>query len=758
MKRALPGLLFALLVLLVWADPLLTGRNFVGRDLLGYVLPLEKAVHDAWSRGSLPAWDPFVSGGRPLAPHPSAGVFYPVRVALSVLPFPLAMRVFPVLHWIASGLGVIVLARALGVSRGSAFVAAVTYVFSGVGVTEQVFTMDHPGVALLPWVLWAFQRPGGAGGPGTAVFGLFLGLDLLAGDVFTVALAVAACVCWTFVEADPPSRKRLALRLAAGLGLSGLLAAPQIVATALWVPETERAVLGIRLAEAGQFAVSPWRLLEVLVPFPFGPTWSLDQTRVWGQRLFADRPVGFFATLYAGAVALVGAVQTWRKRASGARFARTYLLLCLALAMSLALLPRSWGERLSPVALRYPEKFAVGVVFALSLSVALGLDALRGARRAPRWPLAVASGCAILSLAAAAAPGPLGRGAAQAVGAAERAALAADEIPGALAEAGLLWVATAVALDLLARGHGRPRVLGFAILAAVPVVANRRIARIEDRDVVFERPALAWHLDRVDPRGRFRVLGSEFSRTGLLERGDDLGIAFSADTWIDHAPGLWGRGTVFQMDFDHGEFARFGSLRRIAAVISRSGAAANLFGGLSLRWSIRFRDQPAIAGYRPLRRVGDDVWLEHEDPLPPVRLLERWREQPSALEAAGALGALGRGEVVLETGERRVGAARAGRVLVSEDTPERLSLESVSLDPTWLFVLRGYWSHREVRVDGAPVECVPAQVAFSAVPVPAGRHRVDWREKVPGLSVSGWGPALFALVGALVAMPRRRPR
>jgi hypothetical protein len=750
MKRTLPLALFALLVVLVYADPLFTGRQFLGRDLLGYVLPMEKVVHDAWSRGHIPAWDPYVSGGRPLAPHPSAGVFYPVRIALSVLPFPASMRVFPVLHWILSGWGVIVLARSLGVSRGSAFVAAVTYVFSGVGVTEQVFMMDHPGMALLPWVLWAFQRPGGDGGSGVVLLGLFLGLDLLAGDVFTTGLGGVASACWMMTEAEPSHRRRLALRLAGGLGLSCLLAAPQIAATALWLPETERAVLGIKIAEAGLFAVSPWRLLELLVPFPFGPTWSLDETLVWGQRLFGDRPVGFFATLYAGALALVTIVEVWRRRSPGARFIRAYLLLCLVLSTSLALLPRSWGGATSPVALRYPEKFAVGIVFALSLSVALGLDALRGAGRAPRWPLAVALGCALLALGAAVLPQEIGRIAARAIGSPDRAALAGAEIPAALAEAGLLWVATAVALDALVRGRGGPQILGFAILVAVPVAEDRRIARVEGGDVAFGRPPLARYLDRVDPGSLWRVLGSDFSRSGLLERGDDLGISFSADTWVDHAPGLWNRGTVFQMDFDRGEFARLGSLRRIAAGVSRSGAAADFFGGLSLRWSIRFLDQPRIGGYRLLRRVGNTLWLEHEDPLPAVRLLGRWREVPGALEAAGAFGELGRGEVVLETGQSRPGTAGAGQVVMSEETPERLSLQTNAPDPAWLFVLRGYWNHREVRVDGLPVECVPAQVAFSAVPVPAGRHRVEWREEIPGLRITRWGPVLFALAAGWV--------
>jgi hypothetical protein len=62
-------------------------------------------------------------------------------------------------------------------------------------------------------------------------------------------------------------------------------------------------------------------------------------------------------------------------------------------------------------------------------------------------------------------------------------------------------------------------------------------------------------------------------------------------------------------------------------------------------------------------------------------------------------------------------------------------------------------------VDGRPVEAVPAQLAFSAVPISAGRHRVEWDECLPGWDVSRFGPVLFGMiaVGLLVARSRRKP-
>lgn len=77
-----------------------------------------------------------------------------------------------------------------------------------------------------------------------------------------------------------------------------------------------------------------------------------------------------------------------------------------------------------------------------------------------------------------------------------------------------------------------------------------------------------------------------------------------------------------------------------------------------------------------------------------------------------------------------------------------------SPSPSWLFVLRSFWSHRDVRVDGRRVQTVPAQLAFTALEVPPGRRIVEWREEIPGIRFSVFGPLLFVLAAVLLL---RRP-
>jgi hypothetical protein len=120
------------------------------------------------------------------------------------------------------------------------------------------------------------------------------------------------------------------------------------------------------------------------------------------------------------------------------------------------------------------------------------------------------------------------------------------------------------------------------------------------------------------------------------------------------------------------------------------------------------------------------------------------------MAAVNILPQLSPGGIVLETGRRVEGRGEPGTVHVVEKDPERLVVDTLSNGPGWLFVLRGFWNHRSVTIDGRPVEYVPAQLAFSAVAVPPGRHRIDWRELVPGWEISRFGPLLWlAFAGGL---------
>jgi hypothetical protein len=760
---------FAALVVVLFGGPLVTGRNYGGRDMIAYNIPLEKSVHDAWARGRLPVWTPEVSGGRPLAPNPNAGALYPVRALFSKLPLPVALRLFPVVHWTAAGIGMVVLLTALGRTRSAAWIGAATYVFSGVAVGEAFFPHIQPGMTLLPWIVWAAGRRTGTPWSRLLLLSCLFALDFLAADIFTIALALLCAALWLAVEEERGGQLRAAGALGLAVCLGALAAAPQLLATALWIPQTNRAVLGMKLADVLLFSIHPWRLLELAIPYPFGAAWEMEHQAMWAPSLYRGRVMGLFPTLYAGAFAVIAVFVAWKSRARGARFARILLVAALLVSVLPSLLPASWGNVSSPLPLRNPEKLAVAIVFALAILTGIAFDAWRERPRRLSVSIAVGGLLAGLALSAALFPEAASRLAIHAVGGGlERAPIAARSLAFALAEAGLYWMATVVALDLLGIASPRRRGATWAaviLLTAVPIAANRKIARsLAEKDVLGPTP-FARYVAKQDPEGAYRTLGESFFQ-GLSDLEYEQSGATLSDSeysrrgWYQHTPVLWNRGTVFNEDFDVGDLSRVESLRKVAGMAMGYRDSATFFGTLALRFGIRYRDHEAVAGYRPIGGDALQIWDEHVRALPDVRLLEGWREVPGSLEALKTLSSLGEGEIAIESGAPKAGRARPGAVRILERSPEKLVAEIEAPDPTWLFVLRAYWPYRRILLDGKPVEAQPAQLAFSAVPVPAGRHRLVWQERLPGLRFSAWGPVLFGMIaaGLAVAHGRRRKR
>ncbi len=744
-----PAALFLLLVAAVYADPLLLRRNFAGRDLLSYNLPMEKAIHDAWASGRLPVWMADISGGRPLLPNPNAGALYPGRAVLSLLAFPAAMRLFPVLHWVLAGAGVICLLTSIGASPGAAWIAAVTYDFSGVVAAESFFPHYMPGMALLPWILWGIERAGLPRGRILALSVLFA-LEFLAGDVFQIAVVIAASLLWILLEVERALRARRLSALALALFFGALAAAPQIVATALWIPQTRRAVTGIPLRDSLLYSISPFRLLEFAVPYPFGPI-ATDPARLWTRAIFHQKTGGLFTTLYCGAFAVIAFVACLRARARGARFARALVVAALLASVVPSLLPASWGSLPSPVALRNPEKFAIAVVLGLALLSGLAFDALRRSRPLPRWTLAAGALLGLLAASARLFPAGIGSLALGLVG--DRSAAAAPagrELALAFTEGGLLWMGAVLALAALSALPRTGPAVSLALLTLCPIVATRRIAHTLSESAIFEPTAFARYQRKADPQGAYRALGESIylppsGVEAYYSRPDLYYTDFPRRVWYEHTQALWGRGTVFNLDIDAGDLSRMDSLRRVAKIAAGYSGSQNFFGSLSLKWGARYRDQPPLPGYRRMGGDGLQIFDEHERAFPDVRLAQTWSEEADAAAALAALPRLAAGEIVIETGTRRRGAAQPGRVRLLEKSPERMLLDVEAPDPAWLFVLREYWRYRRVLVDGRETEVFPAQLAFSAVPVPAGRHRIEWVEEAPGWGFARFGPALSAL-------------
>jgi len=103
--------------------------------------------------------------------------------------------------------------------------------------------------------------------------------------------------------------------------------------------------------------------------------------------------------------------------------------------------------------------------------------------------------------------------------------------------------------------------------------------------------------------------------------------------------------------------------------------------------------------------------------------------------------------------------AAGASVRLLERRPGRLRLQASAPGPGWLVLLDSFERGWSATVDGAAAPLLPANVAFRAVPLPAGRHEVEMRYRargvLPGLAIAALGLALLFL---RTRLPAARPQ
>jgi hypothetical protein len=152
-------------------------------------------------------------------------------------------------------------------------------------------------------------------------------------------------------------------------------------------------------------------------------------------------------------------------------------------------------------------------------------------------------------------------------------------------------------------------------------------------------------------------------------------------------------------------------------------------------------------------RVGAAYLYRNADARPRARLEGRPLYVRDAVEAARrmrALGPLDRDRLIVEDPTRPLPpeAVADGSARIARDDPERVEVETESAGPAYLFLADAYDPGWTATVDGAPTAIRPAQVAFRAVFLPAGKHRVVFTYRPAGFDR---GLAISA-VGGLVAL------
>jgi len=358
--------LVALHLAFLWRAALLRGF-LLHEDLLLQFVPWKGALHDALRAGRLPLWTPYMFCGYPLAAEGQTAVYYPVSWVVSwLLPSWAAVNWTILLHLMLAAVGMFVLARSLGVSTFGAWLAAVTFSFSGFLFARVIHLSLLCTGAWLPLTLFFLQRAWrGPLLPSAALAAGCYGAAALCGHpqtLFYSTLVLLYWVCWLLLQSRPRPLLRAAGLLALVLGLGVGLAAVQLLLTA-GIART------FPHGGSGDYAfITYGSLLRKHLLGLLAPNW---QGSAADATYHAERSYWSYV-MYLGllplALAWVGGAASRRGRA---------LALLAALALLLAMVPPLYHAlRLLPgfANFRVPARFVFVFTFAAALLAACGWD------------------------------------------------------------------------------------------------------------------------------------------------------------------------------------------------------------------------------------------------------------------------------------------------------------------------------------------------------------------------------------------------
>lgn len=725
----------ALLVVpwLAVALPMFLGATLWFRDLLIYTYPQKSYVIERLSRSELPVWCERWGTGRPFFGLIQPGALDPLN-ALLLLPHPLNLDLYNLSHLLVmmSGARAWLLRERLASADASA--GAVLLGMSGYVASMLACNGTYAwGVAFVPWCLAAVSSARGARGlaalaASSACVAIPISLGVLAGDPMSALFAGICSLAVVAAGDDPAARRSALIALAGGSALAGMLCAIQLV-PAIEVARTYRGQ-GVSMRDAETFSLPPRRLLELFLPDalgePLSPSW--DAPRLY-TRSAQQRLIPFALTVHQGVALLPLAMLALLRRRRLDLSLGALALVGLALAFGRHAPFWPWlFQRVPGVSMfRHPEKYVFLASLALAALAARGLDEARRAPGRAAWGAAV-TGLAMLI-----------------------ASRALPSSSGALRGAAWLGGYAAV-FALIAKEALAPRwreALPAAMLACELTLGALPLYRWTPASELYARPPLLAALDR-DRAGGAR--GAVVFRDLLLQvRTGEMDPQSAVASLM---PNLAMRdGVRFIDSYDAIRVSRIRSVRR--EVQRNPVPLLRAWGG---EYAVLAARGALPSGMRevfvdPVRGV---LLARVEGAAPRVYLVAHSvavRGPAEALRAMESEGFIAGQHAAVEGEARRA----QGRCTVVRESPESREFTCESDAPAWLHVGESFDPSWRARVNGGAAELTRSNELYLAVPLPAGRSRVQISLQPKGLRAGAWTSlaGVVALI-ALSAAPRVR--
>ena len=149
LTAAAPYIIVAMVGLWLTRSFWFPGRYVVGFDTYAYSGPNLEVTERAFRQGHLPILNDLIFGGVPHLGNPSAAALYPPNLLTMVMGTNRAMGVIVAAHVLLLGVGMLVLARRLGLSPIGATAAGVIALAAGSTLTK---TVQFEQILVLAWI------------------------------------------------------------------------------------------------------------------------------------------------------------------------------------------------------------------------------------------------------------------------------------------------------------------------------------------------------------------------------------------------------------------------------------------------------------------------------------------------------------------------------------------------------------------------------------------------------------------------------
>jgi len=256
--------------------PVIIGFKCFPFDARDQFHPFARYVADTYRSGHLPLWNPYVSCGTPVAGDCSYQTFSPLPVLLGVLPNTLTVHAYDmgeIFVILLAGFCVYLLAMDLEISWLGSMLAGVAFMFGGPIAQRTQHTAQIESMLFVPLAFLLTKRLLDTGRKVYLVLGTFTFAILFITCGQIAYWATVACIAYVIYRAVKSDDKRAFFASRGGSFVLMLLfamgmACIQVIPSLEWAHQSQRPA--ISYAEASRFSMDPRTLLTLICPDFFG--------------------------------------------------------------------------------------------------------------------------------------------------------------------------------------------------------------------------------------------------------------------------------------------------------------------------------------------------------------------------------------------------------------------------------------------------------------------------------------------------------